>query len=118
MVYLASSRSLALLEVLAHSSTYTTPLNMCIAEFEAPNDSVSTLDLSLLPAGWQDPSPAQRLLELGDAFLAKKDFLLMKVPSVIVPQEFNYLMNPLHPEASKVKIIRSDKFRFDDRLLH
>jgi RES domain-containing protein len=43
--------------------------------------------------------------------------LLLNVPSAIVPQEFNYLMNPLHPKALKVKIINKSPFSFDERLV-
>ena len=116
MVYLASSRSLAVLEVLVHVQTATLPSNFCIAELEVQSQTVFEVSPQILPADWQDPSPPQFLQELGDLFLTKKDFLLMKVPSVIVPQEFNYLLNPLHPSASTIKVIQSEPFVFDNRL--
>jgi RES domain-containing protein len=118
MVYLASSRSLAVLEVLAHSSTNTAPLTFCIAEFEVPDNSIFTVGEEFLPTNWRNPSAPKILQQFGDTFLTKKDFLLMKVPSVIVPQEFNFLVNPLHTEASLIKILKSEPFMFDNRLFN
>lgn len=117
MVYFASSRALAVLEVLVHLSPATLPNNFCIGEFNVPDNSIFEAGEEYLPADWQNPSAPHLLQEFGDLFLTKKDFLLMKVPSVIVPQEFNYLLNPLHPAASKIKTVKTNPFSFDNRLL-
>ena len=117
MLYLASSRSLAMLEALVHLSPLVIPNNFCIAEIEVPEHSITELDIALLPHNWQDVSAPVILKELGDDFLKKNKHLLMKVPSAIVPAEYNYLVNPQHPEAKDVRVIIKEPFGFDERLL-
>jgi RES domain-containing protein len=58
------------------------------------------------------------LRELGDEFLKKRGHLLLKVPSSIVPAEYNYLLNPLHPDAIKARLVNREPFSFDERLLN
>jgi RES domain-containing protein len=103
MVYLASNRSLAVLEVLVHLSPAIFPANFCLAEFDVPLANIITL----MP----------QLKKTGDEFLKQQKGLLLKVPSAIVPEEFNYLVNPLHPDASKIKLIKQQPFSFDERLV-
>lgn len=117
MVYMASSLSLAVLEVLVHLPPSIFPTNFCLAEFDLPENSILTADNASLPADWQDISPPIALKQLGDAFLKQNKYLLMKVPSVIVPQEFNYLLNPLHADAAKIKLVEKKPFSFDTRLV-
>lgn len=117
MVYMAASPSLAVLEVLVHLPPSIFPANFCISEFDIPSDSTLTADDASLPNDWQDISPPVALKRLGDAFLKQNKYLLMKVPSVIVPQEFNYLFNPLHPDADKAKLVSKKPFSFDERLV-
>jgi RES domain-containing protein len=118
MLYTASSRALATLEVLVHLPPLLVPNNFCLTEIEVPKNSIYTLELALLPANWRNISPSVMLRQLGDEFLKKCEKLVMKVPSSIVPAEYNYLLNPLHPEASKVKVINREPFSFDERLLN
>lgn len=116
MLYLASSRSLAVLEVLVHISPTQMVSDACMVEIDVPDESIAEIDAQILPEGWQDPSPPIILQKLGDLFLSNKNFLLMKVPSAVVKQEHNYLLNPLHPLAASVKIIKTEPFSFDNRL--
>ncbi len=117
MLYTASSRALAILEVLVHLQPLIVPDNFCLTEIEVPDVKVATVDIDLLPDNWQDVDPPLVLRDFGNAFLKKQEHLLMRVPSSIVPDEYNYLLNPLHPDADKVKLIKRLPFRFDQRLL-
>lgn len=117
MLYLASSRSLAVLEVLVHLDPLIIPGNYCLVEIEVPDSRITTIDAEQLPNDWRDISGPVILRELGDAFLKKQEHLLMKVPSSIVPAEYNYLLNPLHPDAFDVKLLKREPFGFDRRLL-
>jgi RES domain-containing protein len=116
MLYLASSRSLAVLEVLVHLDPLIIPGNYCLVEIEVPDDKIATVDVEQLPKDWRDISGPVILRQLGDAFLKKQEHLLMKVPSSIVPAEYNYLLNPLHPDAFDVKLLKREPFSFDQRL--
>ncbi|WP_114936564.1 RES family NAD+ phosphorylase [Mucilaginibacter endophyticus] len=117
MLYLASSRSLAVLEVLVHLDPLTIPGNYCLTEIEVPDVEIVTVEIEQLPTDWRDISGPVVLRQLGDAFLKKQKYLLMKVPSSIVPAEYNYLLNPLHPDALTVKLLKREPFSFDRRLL-
>ena len=118
MLYTASSRALAVLEVLVHLNTLIVPNNFCLTEIEVPDNDIFSLDETLLPSNWRDISPPLMLRELGDEFLKKRGHLLLKVPSSIVPAEYNYLLNPLHPDAIKARLVNREPFSFDERLLN
>ena len=116
MVYLASSRSLAVLEALAHLSPTNMPGEFCMLTIEAPDD-FEEVDAATLPPDWQEYPEIEILKQTGNYFLKNKKNLLLKVPSALVNEEFNYLMNPLHPKADLVKIVSKKSFSFDERLL-
>jgi RES domain-containing protein len=116
MMYLASSRSLAVLEALVHLSPTNMPNDYCMATIEAPDD-VDTINEKLLPKGWQDHPDLDMLKYIGNAFLAERKSLLFKVPSAIVDGEYNYLLNPMHATVKKVKLKTVQPFNFDSRLL-
>jgi RES domain-containing protein len=118
MLYMASSRALAVLEVLVHLNTLIVPDNFCLTEIEIPGDSILSLNETMFPSNWRDISPPGRLRELGDEFLRAEKYLLLKVPSSIVPAEFNYLMNPMHPDAIKARVVNRESFSFDERLFN
>lgn len=116
IVYLASSRSLAILESLAHLSPTNIPVDYVILTIDVPDDFFE-IDIKLLPNNWSEYPEPNILKEICNSFLQKNEFLLLKVPSAIVPQEFNYLMNPMHQKAGKVKIVSKAPFSFDERLV-
>ncbi|MDB5139172.1 MAG: hypothetical protein JWR12_1088 [Mucilaginibacter sp.] len=116
-IYLASSRSLAVLELLVHLPPLMIPNNYCLVEIQVPDDSFTTISIDDLPANWRDISPPLALKQQGDDFLKKQERLLMKLPSSIVPMEYNYLLNPLHPDIRKVEILGKNPFNFDGRLV-
>jgi RES domain-containing protein len=116
-VYLASSRALAVLEVLVHLQPLFIPDNFCLAEIEVPDDSMEQVDLNQLPTNWNEISSPLAVRKTGDDFLLAKQHLMLKLPSAIVPAEFNFLVNPLHPDMQKVKLLKQEPFSFDDRLI-
>jgi RES domain-containing protein len=117
VVYFASSRSLAVLEALAHLSPTNIPNDFCMMIVEAPDNASTGLDIKTLPKHWQEYPEQNILKQIGNRFLAEKKHLLLKVPSAIVKEEYNYLLNPLHPSAKQVKIKSKQPFSFDARLL-
>lgn len=116
VLYLTSSRALAALEVLAHLTTVQDPESFCITIFDVPGNSMETVEKELLPKDWNSyPSPSS-LKKRGDAFAKANQALLLKVPSAIVEDEYNYILNVNHPLLAKVDIIDSKPFLFDKRL--
>jgi hypothetical protein len=53
---------------------------------------------------------------MGDEFLTSKQSLVLKVPSAIIETENNFIVNPAHPDLTKIKILKSENFMFDKRL--
>ncbi|MDO3641650.1 MAG: RES family NAD+ phosphorylase [Mucilaginibacter sp.] len=117
VVYLASSSSLAVLEVLVHLQPLLIPDGYCRMEMKVPDDKILSVKTDELPDNWRDISPPQTLTRFGDRFIKEGKYLLLKVPSSIVPSEYNYLLNPAHPEMNKVKLLTREPFDFDSRLV-
>jgi RES domain-containing protein len=118
MVYTAGSRALAILEIAVHLDlSEDLPDDRYMAEIFIPDDvPVQTLDAVDLPIGW-DAKPPQLLTQLlGDKFVRESLAAVLKVPSAIVPEEHNYLINPLHPDASFVKVVSLSPLLLDGRL--
>ncbi|MBD1394404.1 RES family NAD+ phosphorylase [Mucilaginibacter glaciei] len=116
-VYMASSRALAALEVLVHIPPLVSPANFCLAEVKVPDNSILTVDVTTLPNNWKSQPPPASLKEIGNQFIKDAEYLMLKIPSAIVSQEFNYLLNPHHPDMHKVKVMATHPFNFDERLL-
>jgi len=116
-LYLASSRALAVLEVLVHLPPLMIPDNYCLVEIEVPDTGITEIKIEDLPDDWKDVSPPASLKQIGNKFLKKGEHLLMKMPSSVVPMEYNYLLNPHHPAGQKVKVLKNEPFAFDVRLV-
>ena len=114
-VYLTSSRSLAVLEALVHISPTNLPNDFCIMTIDAP-DNVFEIPINKLPKNWDEYPEPNSLKQLGNNFLLNQKHLLVKVPSAIVNEEYNYLLNPLHQDAGLVKILSTKPFVFEQRL--
>lgn len=117
-LYTASSISLASLEVLAHTSIHTMPEDLVVVEIEIPDEASRTaISPDSLPENWRSfPAPAH-LADIGTDWLRKNEALVLVVPSVLIPKETNYILNPRHSECTDVKILEVQPFAFDARLL-
>jgi RES domain-containing protein len=115
MVYLAGSLALAALEQLVHLSR-TDLLERQFVRFrvELPRSAVLALDEAALPPGWTKKRDVTRAL--GDGWTEAEASLALRVPSVVVPEEANYLVNPRHPDANQVQIGDPEPYVFDERL--
>lgn len=118
LVYTADSRSLATLEIFVHLDLREDlPSDRYYVEIDIPDDvEMLTLDLAELPENWDSKPPALETQYIGDDFVAQKSAAVLKVPSSIVPPEFNYLINPNHPDAIRIKVISTQKLAFDKRM--
>lgn len=116
MVYAASSISLAALEILVHLREPALLRRAYVhIALDVPDDLIQRLDLGRLPADWQRVEhPASKAL--GDGWLASAASLALAVPSAIIPQEWNLLLNPLHADWPKVAASAPAAFAFDPRL--
>ena len=118
MLYCASNISLAALETFIHLKAGGLPLNRYLVEFAIP-DAVWARAGSVPapPVGWDAIPTGKVSLDAGDAWLKARDSALMIVPSAIVPEECNVLINPLHPDASRITARKTRKWTYDPRLM-
>jgi len=116
MLYMTSSRALAALEVLAHLTPIQDPEDFCITVFDVPESSIEEIERNLLPENWNSYPAPSSLKKKGDAFVKSNTALLLKVPSAIIEDEYNYIVNVDHPLVSEIKILSSKPFIFDKRL--
>lgn len=117
VVYLSTSLALAALEYLAHLDVSMVPSDLVSVEVLVPDDvSSERVDLAALPLDWSRVPDHEACVELGDTWARKGASCLLFAPSAIVPESWNVLLNPAHPEARRVTAA-TRSFTYDPRLL-
>lgn len=79
------------------------------------HENITTADL---PPGWPDPSRGSILAEIGDRWLVERRSAIAIVPSVVIYEENNVLLNPQHPDFNRITVSIARSFQLDVRLLH
>lgn len=118
LVYTADSRALSTLEVSVHLDLIEDlPNDRYMVEIEIP-DNILILEVALedLPKNWDAKPPILSTQTIGDDFVLENNAAILKVPSSIISQEYNYLINPLHPDIKRIKVAKKYPFLFDPRL--
>ena len=118
ILYLAETPAGALVEVLVHLELNPAhlPRSYKLLKAAAPDDiSLLTVAKAELAGNWTEDLLASR--SLGDEWLRSRATALLRVPSAIVPETFNLLLNPRHPEAARVRIVSHRDYPWDKRLL-
>lgn len=116
IVYASSSISLSILEILVHLENSSVLSSYSVIPFHFDEKLISVLKEADLPRGWADHPPPVSSQQIGDSWVQDQTSLLLKVPSVVVPLEFNYLLNPAHPDIDKIKIGQPVPLPLDERL--
>ena len=116
VVYTSGTISLALVEVLVHLTSRALPsYSAILVEFE--ESLVYAVGAKELPQKWRDhPAPAGTRA-VGDQWVADGRSAVLRVPSVVVPNEYKYVLNPNHPDFRQIRIGTPIAFPFDPRLL-
>jgi len=119
LVYLAEHPAVALVETLVNlrGNTRLYPDTFQLLKITA-SKNVSSIDLAPQELASIDPQDITTTQRIGDAWLAAKSSALLRVPSIPSPESWNYLLNPLHPEASSLTIEWARKITYDRRLFH
>jgi RES domain-containing protein len=117
VLYTATNISLAVLETYVHIKLDGLPLNRYLVRFDVP-DAVwqNAHDCKNPPVGWDAVPEGMVSLDEGDNWLKQNTTALMIVPSVIVPDEFNVLVNPAHPDMSQISVVKVKKWQYDRRM--
>ena len=117
VVYLGSTLSLACLEYLVHLESGLEPADLVSVRVSIPSDAPSeAASLDDLPRNWRLYPAPETLQDIGDEWARRGDSLVLTVPSVVVPEERNILVNPRHPRMRDVSAERPLPFPLDPRM--
>jgi RES domain-containing protein len=116
LAYTAEHLSLAMIEYFMHIDPDDPPTDLVAVTAEVP-DSVSRTRISVkqLPANWRQSPPPPNLAAYGDGFVHDRSAAILIVPSVLAPVESNWLVNPQHPESSRIRVRSVEPFDYDPR---
>jgi putative toxin-antitoxin system antitoxin component (TIGR02293 family) len=121
VIYAGSSRSLATLELMVHQSSISpqVPYRVMVISVADDDRLVRQIQPDQLPPDWRTLYAYPRLQSIGDAWYDHQETLILKVPSVIIPQESNFVINTEHPDySSHVQRAGEEDYYFDQRLFH
>ncbi|HOZ85535.1 MAG TPA: RES family NAD+ phosphorylase [Niabella sp.] len=115
-VYFAAHISLAVLEIVVNYERSIAPLRPSyhLVEIEIDDNDLIEIDGSLLKKNWNSDLDYSQYI--GDQFLQSKSNLALKIPSVVIPEECNFLINPTHPRFKTLKIKNAIAYDLDHRL--
>jgi RES domain-containing protein len=116
LVYTAESRALACSEVAVHLPLALLPVDYHMVEINIPK-SVTIEEAKDLPEGWNAIPHRPVSQFIGDDFVLENQAAVLKVPSVVIAGDFNYLLNPAHAHFKRIKIVKAEPFPFDRRLV-
>jgi RES domain-containing protein len=117
VVYTAGSAALAMAEYLVHLEPREAPRDLVLIAADVPAQvKISMLELERLPSRWRRYPAPEALAARGSQWVRETKTAVLRVPSAVVPQEFNYLLNPAHSDFRRIRVGRPEPFSFDPRL--
>ena len=115
-VYTAGSLALAALEVLVHLKSRKELNNYWKVRLTFDESLVKIITIADLPPNWRQGRAPQETQTVGDGWLDEGIFPILRVPSIVIPEEWNYVLNPLHPQFTEIQQGTPEPFAFDPRL--
>lgn len=116
MVYCSESLALAALEILVHMQPIIPPIRFCAFRATWPARWTQRIEERDLPRGWDAQPAGSGSRQIGDQWVRRGEFAVLALPSVIVPLERTFLLNPQHSSFGKFQIEELGPFRLDQRL--
>jgi len=120
VIYSAESRSLASLELVVHRSAIKPQLEykLLVIDIDVPKSQVQKVKENELPENWRSVDAYNLLQQIGSSWYTECKKLVFQIPSVIIPQEYNYIINTKHKLFDdKVNIVSKENYFWDNRLL-
>jgi RES domain-containing protein len=106
-----------MLEYFVHLDKDDPPDDLVLAVADVPDNlKRTTIEAATLPENWRDSAAPPKLAPVGDEFAQKAEHCLLLVPSVLVPSENNYLINPAHPDYKKIAVLPVEPLHYDSRM--
>ena len=114
-VYLAESRALAALEIIVHAPREVWSLDWRVIEVEVPDELIQAVSIADLPAAWQALPSSLTAQNFGAAWLRARKALAIRLPSVVMPEEYTLMLNPRHEDVARLRVSKPKEFRLDRR---
>lgn len=116
-VYTSASLALAAVEALVHVDSDLLPDDLVILSAHIPETlPIRTISLADLPGDWQKMPAPHTLLTIGADWVRTNREVGLRVPSAVIPQEWNLLLNPAHPDFLAIEWTNEGRFHWDARL--
>ena len=116
LIYTGASRALCTTEIAVHTPLGIVPVDYWLQSIELPDIQELNIHQDDLATDWNSFPHRISTKMIGNEFIQQSQYLVMKVPSAVIQDEFNYLINPSHPDFARVKLIKVEEFKFDHRL--
>lgn len=117
IVYTSNSRALCTVEIAVHMPLSILPIDFKLVTINIPDSIVfAEMNAKILPKEWASIPYSGITQKYGDRFIKDQKYAVLKVPSAVVSGDFNFLINPQHVDFSKIQIIKTESFSFDERL--
>ncbi len=114
-IYTSESRALALLEYTVNINIYEIPRALYMITFEI-QDNVKSISESVLPGNWKNYPAPNETKDFGSKFLQSAEHAAIQIPSSIITDEYNYILNPLYKNSKQFKIVNMKDFIYDVRI--
>ena len=116
VIYLSATVSLAALEYFVHLEPEEAPEDLVVIPVDVPQGiAVPGIEFKALPRNWRTYPAPEELAELGSAWALSLQSALLRIPSVIVPHESNYALNPAYPDFRRIAVGMPEPFSLDPR---
>ena len=115
LLYTAESRALAAMELAVHTDMNDLFDDLQLVTLSVPGQDLLALDP--LPSHWNQHPPHPASQRVGEQFVTEGKALILKVPSVVIRGDYNYLINPGHTGFQQIEIVSIEPFQFDQRLI-
>ena len=115
-IYTSQSRALAVLEYTVNINIDDIPRALSITAFEINTKKILELSIAELPGNWREAPAPSSSKDFGTRFLKQRKYSVLKFPSAVIPNEYNYFLNPLHAQSSKFSIVDVSDFIYDVRI--
>jgi RES domain-containing protein len=117
VVYTSGSLSLAALELFVNVDIDILPPELVAIQADIPDTlTIEPVKIENLPKDWRRYPAPEALRNIGTAWVAKGSTAILSVPSAVIPEERNYLLNPAHRDFKRIRVRKPVPFHFDPRL--
>lgn len=117
VVYTSETRALSLLEILVGIRSTKVISAYVLIPIRFEDSLVTSVDTEQLPQDWRINPPRPSSQHIGDAWIAEAQSAILRVPSVIVPEEFNFVLNPAHADFSRIHLGEPRELSIDPRFI-